>query len=335
MKKVILLILTSIIIVACSHEEPLIDNSKTNVSFIIQRNINTLEILDFNDNPTFTNIELEKNIGKIDLMKKFRNKYYLVNKEMKKVFVLENINIPTINEIDFSFNGLIVKDICFPNATDCYIIYENSANVGIIDLTTNEITNIEIELSDIASSIAGLGNQIYVTIPNKNLVEIIDTRTNDIVSKITISNSPSIVDFSDNGRSAIVISRGDANTSAMINIIDLETKQITRTNILTGNQQNAINIIPNAMVVDSRYIYITAINNKSNDGGAFRISASNYLSSSVLIRNSCNNVIKNYNSALFIEDTGENEKFVLFNTSNNKKVAELNVGSIFYSACEK
>lgn len=337
MKKIIPIILTLIIIAACSNEEPFIDNSKNNVSFIIQRNINTLEVLDFNDvNVTFTNIELEKNIGKIDLIKKFRGYYYLVNKEMKNIFILKNINPPLVNEIDFFSNGLIVNDICFPNATDCYIIYENSAKVGVIDLTTNEITNIEIPLSDIPSSIAGLGNQIYVTIPTKNLVEVIDTRTNNVVSQINISNSPSIVDFNYNGESAIVISKGDANKPAMISIINLETKQITRSNILTGNEQTAINIMPNAMIVGSRYVYVTATNVKHNNGGAFRIASSNYLTTSVLIKNSCNNVIKNYNSALFIEvDENNNEKFVLFNTNDNKKIKELNVGSVFYSACEK
>jgi len=335
MKKIILFTLILTINVACSNEEPLIDNSKNNASFLIQRDMNTLEVLDFNDDVTFTNIELPQNlnIGKIDLMKKFRGKYYLVNKELKKVFVLENINVPLITEIDL--NPSIIKDICFPNATDCYIIYENSAKMGIIDLTTNEITNIEIALSGIASSIAGLGNQVYVTIPAKNLVEVIDTRTNSVVSQISVSNNPSIVDFSENGKNAIVISTGNTNTPAMINVIDLETKQIIKSNILTGKEQTAINVIPNAMIVCSQYIYITAKNSGNNDGGAFRIASSNYLTSSVLIKNSCNNVIKNYHTALFIEDTGENEKFVLFNTTNNKKITELNVSSVFYSACER
>ena len=336
-------ILLFISFVSCSNEEPLLDNSTTDVSFIIQRATNSLEILHFknSNNPTFTPIELETYIGEIVLMKKFRDKYYLLNKQRQKIFVLENISAPNITEIDFSFTNIIVNDFCFPNATDCYIV-EKSSNVRVIDLTTNKLTNIEIKLSGIGSSIAGIGNQVYVTIPDKNLVEVIDTRTNSVDAKINVSNRPTIVNFTNNGKYAVVIATGDGKdssstsepTSAMINVIDLETRNIYKNSILTGREQTAKDLKPNKMVITSQFIYISATT-KNNVAGGYRISASNFSTTSMMIRNDCNSVIKNYNSVLFVENTEQSDSFILFNSTNNEKVAEQNVGSIFNSACEK
>ena len=341
-----IVIIILFITAACSNDEPLIDNSITDVSFIIQRKINTLEVLNFRGNPTLTDIELGIDIGKIDLMKKFREKYYLINKSLRSVFVLEDIDNPIITTINFinpADSNLVIKDICFPNATDCYVIFDNASIVRIIDLTTNQLTNVEIELPDVASSIAGIGNQVYVTIPNRNLVIVIDTRINSIVSQITISNRPTFVDFSHNGRHAIVISVGEGKsappynntTSAMISTIDLGTKNVLRNNILTNSAETASKLIPNAMIVFDRFIYISAENIDGGAGG-YRISTTNYSTTNAIVRTPCDYVVKNWNNLLFIVKNASQEiNCLLFAAGNNRNIKELNIGFEFYSACEK
>ena len=50
-------------------------------------------------------------------------------------------------------------------------------------------------------------------------------------------------------------------------------------------------------------------NRNKNMSGGYRVSASNFYSTSALVKNDCNNVIKNYNSVLFIESIGGKEAF--------------------------
>jgi YVTN family beta-propeller protein len=339
---IITAILIFIISVSCSKEEILIDNSILDAAFIIQREENSLEMLDFkNNNLTFTPIELGTYIGKIDLIKKFRGKYYMLGQSGSRILVLENINATSIIEIDFGYANLIVKDMCFPNATDCYVVDKITPIVKIIDLTTNQLTNIEIQLPAAGSSIAGIGNQVYVTIPSKDLVVVIDTRTNSIVEQISIAGKPSIVDFSYNGRFAIVVSIGDGKeppynqaTPAMLTTIDLETRRILKNNILTGREETASKLIPNAMVVTDKYVYISAIN-IDGDAGGYRISATNYTTTNMIVRNSCNNIIKNWNNVLFItKNTEQQLNCLLYNSNTNKIVADINIDK-FNSACEK
>ena len=345
MKQLILIkILILTLCISCSNEEVLINNSDSlNDSYLIQRESNRLEILSLkNSILTFDeSIELGMNIGKIELIKKFRGEYYLLNKELGKIFVLKNINSPIVTEITMNEEVVAVEDICFPNATDCYIIDNNSASVRIIDLTTNQLTNIEIKLPGIGSSIAGAGNQIYVTIPTKNLVAVIDTRTNLIIEQISVAGNPSIVDISYDGRFAIVIATGDGKeppynkppTAARIITINLDTRKIARDNILTGKEEIGTKLIPNAMVVFDRYIYISAVNIDGGAGG-YRVSSSNYATTSVVVRNSCTDVIKGLYSVLFIEDKGQQLNCLLLNPNNSKMSSEMAIDT-FYSGCEK
>jgi len=326
--RIIILLTALLILASCSNEELLIDRYSNDISFIYQTSSGTLKKRT-TANEIISEINLQNfNIGKIDVMKKFREKFYLISSENKKIFVITE-KTEQIEEIDYSSLGLVPVDICFPNATDAYVAHSNDSCVTVIDLTNNIISGIRISVSGLAGRIAGVGNQVHITIPNKNLVEIIDTRTNKVEYTLSVSDKPTFIEFIDDGTKSVVVSLGNGKdnstqemTPAKLFIIDAsvidatEPKIITETNI-GGNSERTI--IPTSIAISPRFIYISATNNSSSST-VWRVSTSNFRSMVSMSRNNSSFIghSRKYDIVYLLEESKNQNQITLFTGTNSR-----------------
>ena len=328
--KIFLLTVALTIIASCSNEEMFIDRYKDNISFLFQTSNDTLKKISVSDN-FVSEINLQNfSIGKIDVIKKFRGKFYLVSSASKKIFVLTE-NTYEIAEIDYSALNLVPIDICFPNATDAYVAHSNDSCVTIVDLTNNIISSIRIPVSGYAGRIAGIGNQVHITIPEKNLVEIIDTRTNKVENILSVSARPTFVEFIDDGTKSAVVSIGygkknnsaeEEVTSAKISIIDAIDPKIESELNIGGS--NEIAIVPTSIAISPRFIYISAQN--SSTSTVWRLATSNFRTMVSMSRNSSSFVgySKTHNIVYSLEETNRNQpQMTLFNGTTNARISSI------------
>ena len=327
--KIFLLAVTLTILTVCSNEEIFVDRYEDNISFLFQPASDTLKKISISDN-SLSEINLQNfSIGKIDAIKKFRWKFYLVASEKKKIFVITE-NTYEITEIDYSALNLTPIDICFPNATDGYVAHSNDSCVTILDLTNNIISGIRIAVSGNAARIAGVGNQVHITIPDKNLVEIIDTRTNKVENALLVADRPTFVEFLDDGTKSVVVSIGNGKennsqaemTFAKVSIIDAIAPKVESAINIGGS--NEIAIVPTGIAVSPRFVYISAQNSSSST--VWRIATSNLRNMISMSRNSTSFVgySRAYNIVYLLEETIRNQhQMTLFNGTTNARMKSI------------
>jgi len=320
----ITLFIALLIFISCSKEDILIDNYSNNFSFIFQTSDNNLQKISTKDN-LISEILQNFNFGKIDVMKNFRGKFYFISSENKKIFVIKE-NTFEIEEIDFSDLNLVPIDICFPNATDAYVAHSNENCVTILDLTNNKISEIRITVSGFAGKIAGVGNQVHLTIPDKNLVEIIDTRTNKVEKSLTVSDKPTFVEFFDDGTKSVVISMGNGKeinssqemTSAKFTVIDVLEQKIISEMKIGDNAE--VSIIPTSLAISPRFIYISATSISSVASTVWRTSVSNFNSLVSMSRNSASFIgySPKHNIVYLLEESRSQRQLTLFTVANSR-----------------
>jgi hypothetical protein len=329
--------------VSCSQEDILIDNRNANDTYILQRKQNTLEVFSVAGNK-FYGIELDINIGQINLIKKFRENYYLINSSEQKIFIIKSIDISAylagkislvnVVVVDFAAKNLTPFSICFPNATDAYIAYSNSDKIGILDLTNNVLSEITIGISGIPAQINGIGNQIYVACPDKNIVNVIDSRNNQMVDSIFISGRPTFVEFVSNNTKCVIVSVGEGKsgdstntkTPAKFSVIDMLSRKVTLERNLVSDTETSIALIPTACVTGVNSVYVSCYNTNKNEFGAVRIPALNLNNSISMLRNNCDFVgySRAYNTIYFIENSTTSPNITIFNASNNSRSKIIN-----------
>jgi len=322
----------------CSQEDLLIDNSNKDYLYLIQKSKGYLEVFS-SENKEFTKLIIsENNIGKIDFISKFRDNYYLINSSNKKIFVIKISNIAnflskTLNEIpvevvDFSEMNLTPISICFPNATDGYIAFDNSTIIGILDLTNNKFSNISsININNIPSNVAAYfpGNQVYVACQNNNKVFVIDTRTNTIEDSIEITDRPTFLKFTTDGKYCAVVSTGNGKnnnnsneiTEAKLSIIDVKKREIYLVRNLVTDQNTCLNLFPKSISISQNYLYVACqyLNNQNSNLKKFcaiRIPTDNFKTSFSMLKTDC--VFVGYSNSY---------KQVFFVT-NEKNLCEIN-----------
>jgi len=320
----------------CSQDDPLIDNTIRNDTYLLQRTTNTLEVLSYS-NSSFTNITFDINIGTINLIKKFRDKYFLINQNAQKIFIIETADISkflsksiskvNVFTIDFSDKNLTPSSICFPNATDAYIAFSNTDYISILDITNNTMSGVKIQIEGVPAQINSYGNQIFVAIPSKNSVNIIDTRLNIVVDSVSVSNRPTFVEFVANGTQCAVVAKGDdSSQQPKLFVIDVITREIIVERNLIENDQN-INLIPTSITASQNSLFVACHNTAKNEYGALRIPLSNYRSSVTLLRNDCNFVGNSnaYHTIYFVESAPTSPNITFFSSSNFSRLKVINI----------
>ncbi|MCO5249881.1 MAG: hypothetical protein M9949_00480 [Candidatus Kapabacteria bacterium] len=260
--KIFTLLILIALIVSCSAKEKVINPIDENRSFMISTDVGGF---------TLKGISLPSgNIHEQDYYRKFfaedaKNKvtaiadngmdiFFFVPEDMK-ILVVGKTDMLMKAVIDFAPYGLKPVSITFANATDAYVLNQESNDVSIVDLTVYEVArNIKCGIHPVG--ISSYGNQVHIADKVANLVHVIDTRTRAVEESIKVHSGPTFIRFTDDGKTSIVISSGvsgnEANptkSNAMVTYIDVESRTVSSTVDLGFGQLPALEQYPRGFEV--------------------------------------------------------------------------------------
>ncbi len=272
--KLVLIGITLLAMLACNVDERVVDNyeEKTGVFYVstgqpAQLGVLELPLGNIVSGDIYYDNNNERLPGRIENVVSFRDQLYIFVPEMHTIVIANPETYKKITVIDFSEDSLEPVGISFPNSTDGYIIFGNKPVVHLLDITTNIVAR-KIEIDGIASDIDCAGNQIFVTIPEKNSVSVIDSRTHKQEASISVSPVPSYVGISFDGKFAFIVSKGYGKqdempkSAAVLSIIDIGTRQVTRTLDIGFASASAVDEIPVGIAVSSdRILFVAAMDN--------------------------------------------------------------------------
>lgn len=242
MKIITILYFTAfVLLVSCNVEERVIDNieEKTPVFVLRESQPEQLGLVNLpSGNLVSEDIYFAKNNeklpGPITNVVSYRDQLYIFIGASSRIVIVHPDTYKKIKDIDFTEDSLQPADICFPNSTDAYITFSNKPVVYLLDITNNTIAR-KIDINGAATDIDCAGNQIFAVNPDKNTVSVIDSRTHKQEAVITTMPVPSYLGISFDGKYAFVVSVGygkkdsQPKSAAMLSIIDVTTRQVTKT----------------------------------------------------------------------------------------------------------
>lgn len=257
MKKLTLLLL-AIFLLACSSEEKIIDNSNKGIYLIsasdgelpviARHNIQTGSLVSEDLYFEANNKSLDTKVAKIAA---FKSMNYILLPELNRLLILNGSDRTEFKTLDFSEKALQPVDICFPNATDAYLLCKDK--VIIIDLTVYEPA-IEIDLGTEATRINCIGNQVFTANTSDNSITFLDTRTKGITNKIDISDKPVDIEILPDGERLGILCAGNGKleegdkSSAYFDIVDIATQSILEHIPLDVNNRSSVELFPKKIV---------------------------------------------------------------------------------------
>lgn len=262
-------ILILITLLGCSSDERIIDNSQTGIFVLTvtkgnspifsKHDINQGELI---SEDIFAGISGVSFNSKIDKIKRYRDYIYILQSDLNRITILNKSDYSLQKQIDLSSQGLQPIDICFPNATDAYILCQDK--VIIFDITVLEPA-ITIDLGVEATAINCFGNQVFTANTMDNSVSLLDTRQRNVYAKIDVNPYPIAVDILNDGVTIGVLCAGFGKyderelTSAYIDYINIPTQTNTLQLPLDIGNISSVDLIPKEMVVTSEdWIYVVA-----------------------------------------------------------------------------
>lgn len=317
MKKIILSILL-ILLIACSADEVVIDNFEQGiilltaddipVSKITKHNFSKSKILNADIYSESNQKELS---GEIDKIASFRNDIFVILGAQNRIKVLDAMSYKEKKEFFFDF-GLAAfnpQDICFPNATDAYLLGKNQ--VMIIDLTVYEPALV-IDLPFEANMISCLGNQVFVAHTNDNSVSFIDTRTRNVTATINVNPRPVDIDILPDGKTIGVLCAGNGKiddldvSAAYLDYVDIFSQTPTSSTLLNVSNIDAFEINPYEMVITpDDWAYI------ASEGIFFRVDMKDRSSVSFVNRLNFRNLqYSQVNDMIFVNEKTELSNFI-------------------------
>lgn len=317
MKKILLAIIT-IFLISCSSDEIIINNFEQGIRILTLQNedLPKISLHDFTNSKIIEQDVYRANntkelFGKIDKISHFRGDLFILQSEVNMMKIIDADDFKEKYEFffDFGLTNFKAKDICFPNATDAYILGNNQ--VMLFDLTVNEPATM-IDLPFEATSINTHGNQVFVTHKNDNAVTFLDTRTRGITGTINVSPKPIAVEVLPNGTEIAVLCEGYGKsdaleaTDAIIDVVDINSKTFTSQIILNIGNISAKEIFPQSFAATSdERLFVAAkdiflkVDLKSNGAVSF------------ITRNNYNNLTYDFiNDILFAIETTENSTVI-------------------------
>lgn len=250
------LLLAVMMLWSCSPEEPLIN------SFVDEwRLVSTAGNTDLQTTLVPAGVITSTNPNNVDFgtspsMVRFRNSIYIFSNNRPWIVVFDAETLISTDTI-FTFGQMDgITDLCFANATTAYAISPANECIGVIDLTASAVAS-KIKTPGAARQIACLGNQLAATIPDSNSVIILDTRTNSIVDRIQIPQTPWFIrdDAVANVFCVVSLGNGKVNgeppTTPTISFISPATREVLKTLDLTIKASEGPKQVPRGLVISS------------------------------------------------------------------------------------
>lgn len=195
----------------------------------------------------------------------FRDQLFAL-RNASEIVVLDRTDLSVANTISL---GAPAGGIAFANATTAYVSLPDLQSVAIVDLTVMRVVG-SIDVGSRTSDIAAVGNQICVLLSQTAEAKIIDSRTNAVVATISLpSASPFLVDGDGLSSVFCVVMKGsgkdsvsaEPKTTPMLSSIDVESKQITASVLLTARESQGPEQIPRSLAINSNgFCYVPVQN---------------------------------------------------------------------------
>lgn len=261
---------------------------------------------------------------------------YLIVPNEYKLLILDRTTFKLLVEYSFSEEQLKPRKIVFANATEAYLIFENSDTMYLIDTYYNKVAR-KIKLEGIPSDILAVGNQVYVTLPLQNKLVNFDTRTHNIEQTLTIENVPYLVQKNANGSQILVLCAGTGKitgdfretiSNPSVAIIDYLTNSIISTNQIKPPKADLLKEYPISFVITN------------NDWGFFitnnyliRIDAKQPQNSLLIEQAKYSNIFHNniYNEFFLLTSTDSQSNIHLADPILGKKKQKLTFNSLITS----
>jgi DNA-binding beta-propeller fold protein YncE len=258
MKKSILFIILSIIILSCSQDEKIINNTEVDWKLLVARGGSNpvISLIDMPESSELVpdiiaannDFQLTANVSKI---KEYGGLLYILLPTEYKILVIGNSDFKKVTEYDFSADKLEPSDICFlTNGTTAYVSHGNDSAVTVLDIFNKTIAK-RITCGKNPVSVSCSGNQIITANQGENTISIIDSRTNELAAKYPTYPYPSFVQFASNGYEAVVVCLGsgklnpeEVKSPAMIIIFDIEERAEKGTYELGYQANQALTNVP-------------------------------------------------------------------------------------------
>jgi len=323
MKKILLVLLSSIILFACSSEERVINPQEESTKIMVsvkdapEVKIVTLPELNIiNNNILAGKLSVTIN-NPITYIKEFGDYLYLSAQKDYKLLILNKTTFEEIAIIDFSKDNAEVGDFVFPNSTDCYLVHPNKNYISIIDITVFKAVRTA-EVGNNPTSISANGNQLIITNSLGNNISIVDTRTRAEVTKLSTSPQPNYSFITKDGIYAGIISVGlgkidaaETKSPALLTFYDVLNRKESEIIEIGEGLISAIEIQPVGVVVtNSEWIYI------ASKTALFRADARSRSDMKYIIKKNFTGIINDESSSRLILSSESEDKNEIFLASN-------------------
>lgn len=252
-----------LIIWACSPEDRLVNNTSGNAQFLtLSENLNQqLSLLKLPNFDFATNNDIEEvnklfDNKKINQIYKHLDKFYILVKNESKIYVFDN-KLKNKQEIEISETSLNPKQIIFINATDAYVVYENSNLLGVVDIYYNKFVK-NINFSNNILTFINADNYLFISMDNKSVVRY-DIRTNQTTPPVNLRNNSNLINFN-NKKEIMVFIDGDLINNLSATVLFLNKDDISKNEEFPLNFFNTNNDefkFFKALNIENDYIFVT------------------------------------------------------------------------------
>lgn len=237
MMRRLLLALVPFILASCSPDEPVISNYDPTWRYLVSTSDGLSTVRMPSGEFEVRDVWTGQSPFPVQRLYEFRDAIYALLTN-GSIVVLNRTTLVASDTLDFAAEGG-ASGIAFANATTAYVTLPKAQQVGIVDLTVGQLVSV-IDVEASCTDLAVLGNQIAVTVPDRNEVSFIDTRSNAITAAIPLPNRDPfrIVPVPATGTFAILCG-GEASGSdpsaplPAVIVINASTRQIVGTSTLS------------------------------------------------------------------------------------------------------
>ena len=127
-------------------------------------------------------------------------------------------------DLPYAVGGNPIGVTISPDGTKLFVT-NSTASMKVVNTLTADINTINVPIGTYESCISPGGNLLYVTVPGKNAVSVVNVSTNIVIATIPVGQKPEGINISPDGSTVYVAD----NSSANVSVINTATNIVTKT----------------------------------------------------------------------------------------------------------
>lgn len=328
MRQILILLISIVLLGACSSEERIINPQEQNSKILLSvKESPEVKIVTLPDMNIINNNIIPESIFQslnypITSIKEFNGNLYLSAQLDHKLIILNASSFEKVALIDFGDDNAEVGNLAFPNSTDCYLAHPNKNYISIIDITVFRAVR-KVNVGQNPASLAVMGNQIVVTNSQDNTISFVDTRSRASEATLTTSPNPYFSFVTKDGTYAGVISIGhgkiDANdkSPAMLTFYNINNRSESEKLEIGEGLISANDILPvGVAITNSEWIYI------ATQTSLFRADARSRNDMKYIIKKNLTGIINDDGNSRIILSSESQDKNEIYLASNKTGVIQ-------------